>query len=189
VVFTQLLKDIGVKGLQVVSITYSRAHLSFILNSFSPTPYLQDDIYSLDSASLSILQPIHALIFLFKWVGKSSDETTGTGGQADDEHLGVYFANQVSALAIVKDLGARTDDGLVRGEKVINNSCGTLAALNAVMNIPPRDSEYKDEVIEHGVSMVFSWLSVVVKVNEGFRGYQPELTNLREFGNGMDSMS
>lgn len=79
--------------------------------------------------------------------------------------------------------------GWFAGEKVINNSCGTLAALNAVMNIPPRDSEYKDEVIEHGVSMVFSWLSAVVKVNECFRGYQPELTNLREFGNGMDSMS
>ncbi len=40
--------------------------------------------------------------------------------------------------------------------KVINNSCGTLAALNAVMNIPPRASEYKDEVIEHGVSLIWS---------------------------------
>ena len=35
--------------------------------------------------------------------------------------------------------------------EVINNSCGTLAALNAVMNIPSEPSPYPDESIELGV--------------------------------------
>jgi ubiquitin carboxyl-terminal hydrolase L5 len=35
--------------------------------------------------------------------------------------------------------------------KVINNSCGTLAALNAVMNIAPEEGETPEETISHGV--------------------------------------
>nr|XP_019047412.1 ubiquitin carboxyl-terminal hydrolase L5 [Kwoniella bestiolae CBS 10118]OCF26342.1 ubiquitin carboxyl-terminal hydrolase L5 [Kwoniella bestiolae CBS 10118] len=85
-VFTQLLKDLGVKGLQV------------------------DDLYSLDEATLSTLKPIHALIFLFKYVEPSASDSEGTSGvEVDPLDTGVWFANQV-----------------------INNSCGTVAALNAV---------------------------------------------------------
>ncbi|KAJ9114932.1 hypothetical protein QFC20_001306 [Naganishia adeliensis] len=125
-VFTQLLQDIGVKGLQV------------------------DDVYSLDSATLEALQPIHALIFLFKWVGQTpqsealaqgSDALRGEEITDPDDYLGVYFANQV-----------------------INNSCGTLAALNAVMNVAPQEGQTPEETISHG----------------------DELQNLREFGVGMN---
>lgn len=64
----------------------------------------QDDVYSLDSATLEALQPIHALIFLFKWVGQTpqskalaqgSDALRGEEVTDPDDYLGVYFANQV----------------------------------------------------------------------------------------------
>ncbi|KAJ9122028.1 hypothetical protein QFC24_004255 [Naganishia onofrii] len=123
-VFTQLLQDIGVTGLQV------------------------DDVYSLDAGTLAALQPIHALIFLFKWVGSTpqSEALAQKGGVEvtdPDDHFGIYFANQV-----------------------INNSCGTLAALNAVMNIPPQQGPSPEETISLG----------------------DELQNLKEFGAGMDAM-
>ncbi|ORY20710.1 putative ubiquitin-specific protease [Naematelia encephala] len=114
-IFTQLLLGLGVKGLQV------------------------DDLYSLDQETLAALSPIHALIFLFKYVGEGEGAERG-GVEVDGGESGVWFANQV-----------------------INNSCGTLAALNAVMNIPPVKSLYPGESIELGA----------------------ELENLRDFGAGM----
>lgn len=48
--------------------------------------------------------------------------------------------------------------------QVINNSCGTIAALNAVMNIPE---------VQAGPESI---------------GVGSELKNLREFGAGMSSM-
>jgi len=119
-VFTAILQDIGVKGLQV------------------------DDVYSLDPGTLAQLQPIHALIFLFKWVGRTAEPGGPESGLMTGGVDGVYFANQV-----------------------ITNSCGTLAAINAVMNIPPQPSPYPGESIELG----------------------PMLTDLRDFGDGMDSMT
>ncbi|KAF5388763.1 hypothetical protein D9757_005637 [Collybiopsis confluens] len=83
-VFTELLKQLGV-------------------------PFLVDDLYSLDPENLASLQPLHALIFLFKWVPTSSDRSSGT---LDPEFPG-FFAHQV-----------------------VNNACATLAVLNALGNIP-----------------------------------------------------
>lgn len=45
-----------------------------------------------------------------------------------------------------------SEDKSGSSSKVINNSCGTLAALNAVMNIPPQQSAHGDETIAIGVS-------------------------------------
>ncbi|ODO03153.1 hypothetical protein I350_05998 [Cryptococcus amylolentus CBS 6273] len=88
-VFSQLLNDLGVKGLQV------------------------DDLYSLDTETLATLKPIHALIFLFKYVSSEEEKGGETQGvEVDPLSSGVWFANQV-----------------------INNSCGTLAALNAVSTL------------------------------------------------------
>ncbi|KIK09328.1 hypothetical protein K443DRAFT_83455 [Laccaria amethystina LaAM-08-1] len=84
-VFTELLKSLGV-------------------------PFIVDDLYSLDSDSLSALQPLHALIFLFKWIPTSSDRNSD--GNYDPEFPG-FFAHQV-----------------------VNNACATLAVLNALGNIP-----------------------------------------------------
>ena len=68
-----------------------------------------DDLYSLDSDSLAALQPLPALIFLFKWIPSSSESTSGT----NDPDFPGFFAHQV-----------------------VNNACATLAVLNALGNIP-----------------------------------------------------
>ncbi|KAG6920060.1 hypothetical protein DXG01_010128 [Tephrocybe rancida] len=84
-VFTELLKTLGV-------------------------PLIVDDLYSLDPETLESLQPLHALIFLFKWIPSSAD--AASAGQYDSEFPG-FFAHQV-----------------------VNNACATLAVLNALGNIP-----------------------------------------------------
>ena len=72
---------------------------------------LVDDLYTLDPESLATLQPLHALIFLFKWV-PTSDPSSSTAGEYDRDFPG-FFAHQV-----------------------VNNACATLAVLNALGNIP-----------------------------------------------------
>lgn len=57
-------------------------------------PLQVDDLYSLDAATLASMQPIHALIFLFKWVA-GVDEKGGAEGAYDEEFPG-FFAHQVS---------------------------------------------------------------------------------------------
>ncbi|KAI4526410.1 cysteine proteinase [Schizophyllum commune Tattone D] len=85
-VFSELLKNLGV-------------------------PLIVDDLYTLDPESLATLQPLHALIFLFKWV-PTSDPSSSTAGEYDRDFPG-FFAHQV-----------------------VNNACATLAVLNALGNIP-----------------------------------------------------
>ncbi|CAK5281402.1 unnamed protein product [Mycena citricolor] len=85
-VFTELLKSLGV-------------------------PCIVDDLYSLDSDSLAALQPLHALIFLFKWVSPSGEDSK-IQGDYDPDFSG-FFAHQV-----------------------VNNACATLAVMNALGNIP-----------------------------------------------------
>jgi len=76
-------------------------------------PFIVDDLYSLETESLAALQPIHALIFLFKWVPTTSVGPAGTShGDYDPEFSG-FFAHQV-----------------------VNNACATLAVMNALGNIP-----------------------------------------------------
>lgn len=89
-IFTSLLSELGVTGLEV------------------------SELYALDSVLLASLQPIYALIFLFKYVDPSTNsqvpDAASTGAPKEDTSF--YFAHQV-----------------------INNACATLALLNAVMNI------------------------------------------------------
>lgn len=91
-VFTELLKQLGV-------------------------PLIVDDLYTLDFEALQALQPLHALIFLFKWIptAASSNEPNSTAGKPDPNFAG-FFAHQV-----------------------VNNACATLAVLNGVLNIEPTD--------------------------------------------------
>ncbi|KAG8843730.1 hypothetical protein FRB96_003856 [Tulasnella sp. 330] len=70
-----------------------------------------DDLYSLDDASLSALRPLHALVFLFKWVA-GADEKGGGTGQYDND-FGGFFMRQT-----------------------VNNACATIAVLNGICNIP-----------------------------------------------------
>ncbi|KII91986.1 hypothetical protein PLICRDRAFT_36752 [Plicaturopsis crispa FD-325 SS-3] len=100
-VFTELLKTLGV-------------------------PFIVDDLYSLDPDSLASLQPLHALIFLFKWVSPSaSNPNAKATGQPDAEFPG-FFANQV-----------------------VNNACATLAVINALGNIPSLPSTIPDSPLQN----------------------------------------
>ncbi|KAG9316196.1 hypothetical protein JVU11DRAFT_2221 [Chiua virens] len=81
-----------------------------LLNTLG-VPYIVDDLYSLDPEALSALQPLHALIFLFKWL-PSSSEPSSSEGQYDTDFPG-FFAQQT-----------------------VNNACATLAVINALGNIP-----------------------------------------------------
>ncbi|KAH8994662.1 ubiquitin carboxyl-terminal hydrolase [Lactarius hatsudake] len=85
-VFTELLKSLGV-------------------------PLIVDDLYSLDATELASLQPLRALIFLFKWL-PDAGEPDATGGAYDTAFPG-FFAHQV-----------------------VQNACATIAVLNALGNIP-----------------------------------------------------
>ncbi|XP_006460907.1 hypothetical protein AGABI2DRAFT_68834 [Agaricus bisporus var. bisporus H97] len=87
-VFTELLKTLGV-------------------------PLIVDDLYSLDPEALAALQPIHALIFLFKWVPTTSTSEPGSSNGEYDPDFPGFFAHQV-----------------------VNNACATLAVMNALGNIP-----------------------------------------------------
>lgn len=55
---------------------------------------IKDDLYSLDAPTLETLRPIHALIFLFKYVGAPEGEKAD-GVEVDPVESGVWFANQV----------------------------------------------------------------------------------------------
>jgi hypothetical protein len=65
-------------------------------------PFIVDDLYSLDPEFVAALQPLHALIFLFKWI-PSANETAARAGEDDPDFHG-FFAHQV-----------------------VNNACATLA--------------------------------------------------------------
>jgi len=75
-------------------------------------PLIVDDLYSLDAESLAALQPIHAFIFLFKWVGGGESGSSGTNAGTYDDDFSGFFANQV-----------------------VNNACATIAVMNGICNI------------------------------------------------------
>jgi len=70
-VFTEMLKEFGVKGLQV------------------------EELWSLDPENFERLGPIHGLIFLFKWIGSGSAEETGGTLVQDSRLEKIFFAKQV----------------------------------------------------------------------------------------------
>ncbi|XP_011195803.1 ubiquitin carboxyl-terminal hydrolase isozyme L5 [Zeugodacus cucurbitae] len=100
-VFTELIRDFGCEGVQV------------------------EEIWSLDRDLFKELEPIHGLIFLFKWV--QDDESAGTVVK-DDRLDNIFFAKQV-----------------------INNACATQAILSILLNcnhgdikLGPTLSEFKE---------------------------------------------
>ncbi|XP_017080446.1 ubiquitin carboxyl-terminal hydrolase isozyme L5 [Drosophila eugracilis] len=86
-VFTELIREFGCDGAQV------------------------EEIWSLGSESFKNLEPIHGLIFLFKWV--QEDEPAG---KVVLDRENIFFAKQV-----------------------INNACATQAILSLLMNLDHED--------------------------------------------------
>ncbi|GMF11397.1 unnamed protein product [Phytophthora lilii] len=70
-VFTALIEDIGVRGVQV------------------------EELYSLDEAQVAALAPVHGLVFLFKYEARHGEEAAAPA-VADD---GLFFARQVISNA------------------------------------------------------------------------------------------
>ncbi|KAG9019051.1 hypothetical protein FRB90_007007 [Tulasnella sp. 427] len=88
-----------------------------------------DDLYSLDAASLQALQPLRALVFLFKWVA-TSDEKGGASGTYDHEFPGFFM------------------------RQVVNNACATIAVLNGLFNIPDAEvGEHLSQLQEFSTGM------------------------------------
>ncbi|KFB50740.1 hypothetical protein ZHAS_00018786 [Anopheles sinensis] len=88
-VFTELIKEFGVEGVQV------------------------EELWSLEEGNFKDLEPIHGLIFLFKWV--KDDEPAGSIVQ-DSRLEKIFFAKQV-----------------------INNACATQAILSILLNAEHSD--------------------------------------------------
>ncbi|GAA5926250.1 uncharacterized protein JCM15063_000226 [Sporobolomyces koalae] len=95
-IFTGLLHDLGVRGLEV------------------------EELWGLDADLLAQLAPVHALIFLFKWIGGGNDKMDGAFDEPEGQH---YFAHQV-----------------------INNACASIALLNATLNIQDNNVELGEEL-------------------------------------------
>lgn len=83
-----------------------------------------DDLYSLDPETLESLQPIHALIFLFKWVAPT--ETSDAEKKEENDEASKKVGGQLVSLEESQDCG------VYFANQVINNACATIATVNAV---------------------------------------------------------
>ena len=110
-----------------------------------------DDLYSLDPSTLAAHQPLHALIFLFKWTSDSPDPTSG--GSYDSDFPG-FFAHQV-----------------------VNNACATLAVLNALGNIPSlKSGQPLGELFSFTQGMDPQTRGIVITSADWLREYHNSLT-------------
>ncbi|OKL63616.1 hypothetical protein UA08_01016 [Talaromyces atroroseus] len=89
-VFTSLIENLGVKGVQF------------------------EELISLDADTIRSLSPVYGVIFLFKWIGgQSRDSSAPVDGSYD----------QTAA-----------DQGLFFAAQTIQNACGTQAILSVILN-------------------------------------------------------
>lgn len=85
-----------IRGRQCDNLMYLRE----LLKSLGVDSLIVDDLYSLDDEFVATMQPVHAFVFLFKWVGSSGDENGGGSGSYDHDFPG-FFAKQVRAPCLL----------------------------------------------------------------------------------------
>jgi ubiquitin carboxyl-terminal hydrolase L5 len=95
-VFSELIREFGVTGLQV------------------------EELWSLDAEHFDRLKPVHGLIFLFKWIGPSSAEEVKGSVVQDSRLEKIFFAKQViqnacATQAIISILMNCEDAGMELG--------------------------------------------------------------------------
>lgn len=79
-----------------------------------------DDLYTFDPEVIESLQPIYALFFLFKWVAPEGGESGDGGSDPELKHSGGTYQE------------SETESDVRFARQFVNNSCATVAAINAV---------------------------------------------------------
>ncbi|KAJ9630274.1 uncharacterized protein PV06_02456 [Exophiala oligosperma] len=90
-VFTSLIEQLGVKGVQF------------------------EELITLEPEAIRALSPVYGVVFLFKWIGSSSESKNAPQD-------GSY------------DPAAVEDEGLFFAAQTIQNACGTQAILSVILN-------------------------------------------------------
>ncbi|ETI20687.1 hypothetical protein G647_07029 [Cladophialophora carrionii CBS 160.54] len=109
-VFTSLIEQLGVKRVQC------------------------EELISLDADSIRALSPVYGVIFLFKWIGSSSESRAAPQD-------GTY------------DTTAVDEEGLFFAAQTIQNACGTQAVLSVVLNNDTSSASAGPDAIDIGPSL------------------------------------
>ncbi|KAH8926760.1 hypothetical protein BT69DRAFT_1278540 [Atractiella rhizophila] len=84
-----------------------------------------EDLWSLDEELLGSLRPIYAFIFLFRWKTGAHDIPESETGETGREDYDFYTSGS---------------GGRYFARQTVQNACGTLALLNATLNLPSSSS-------------------------------------------------
>lgn len=113
-----------------------------------------EELWSLDADSFKNLEPIHGLIFLFKWV--QDDEPAGSIVQ-DSRLDKIFFAKQV-----------------------INNACATQAILSILLNCEHADVKLGNTLSEFKVNIFTLTITDRSHLTSASTGILPDIRRLHQ---------